>query len=727
MATTIERFITRVTVEGADKLDQLGRTADSVNSKLNSLTSTLVGISFGALIKGALDAADRMADLSDATGITVGSIKAFGEAMNAAGGNSKNAEKAIMALYGAIESAADGSQRSQEAFQRVGVSLNDLRNLSETDILNKTIKGLSEMTAGSERTATATALLGRSFRGIDTAKFLQALDAGKYQDAEKAILDAAEANQKLEQAMGNLQIGAMKAIQPIIEMFGESELSIAAAEKMVKALGITLGVVFGVQAVAGIAGMITSVVNLNKALGVTAAISNLIGKTPLGMLIKIGAATAAGAGIAVVLDDLINKNDEVAASAEKAAAAQAKVPAGQVLATTPSSGSANRIVKLSPEAEARQKAAAESAKRIALSQSEYERILAQSTVDEIANIRANANSDINKASIELENNKLLNATQREEELAAKRKEINAKAAFEIAKIEADARKGAQDQVQSIQTQTKALEERFALSQRIQDMGPIQAEREQKIADAIAEQARQMEELNKRKGLQEPDRLKAEQDINAEYERRIELINREAEAKLAREQDFNAGVKKAMRDFEASITPLKQGEDMARSIFNNMTSALDRFVETGKFKFSDFARSIIMDLLKIQLRAAATNFLKTLIPGFFADGAAFQNGRVVPFANGGIVGGPTLFPMANGMGLMGEAGPEAVMPLTRTKNGKLGVATEGGPGGQAVNNYYNYNISAVDAKSVAQLFAENKRTLLSTVRSAEKELPFGGRA
>jgi len=72
---------------------------------------------------------------------------------------------------------------------------------------------------------------------------------------------------------------------------------------------------------------------------------------------------------------------------------------------------------------------------------------------------------------------------------------------------------------------------------------------------------------------------------------------------------------------------------------------------------------------------ATNSLGSLFSGIFANGAAFSNGQVTPFASGGIVGSPTLFPMANGAGLMGEAGPEAIMPLKRDKNGKLGVETQ----------------------------------------------------
>lgn len=74
----------------------------------------------------------------------------------------------------------------------------------------------------------------------------------------------------------------------------------------------------------------------------------------------------------------------------------------------------------------------------------------------------------------------------------------------------------------------------------------------------------------------------------------------------------------------------------------------------------------------------------LAPLVNADGNVFRSGALVPFANGGVVGGPTLFPMSGGAtGLMGEAGAEAIMPLTRTKDGKLGVRADGAGGVQRV--------------------------------------------
>ena len=81
----------------------------------------------------------------------------------------------------------------------------------------------------------------------------------------------------------------------------------------------------------------------------------------------------------------------------------------------------------------------------------------------------------------------------------------------------------------------------------------------------------------------------------------------------------------------------------------------------------------------------------------AHGGVFEGGNVIPFARGGLIERPTIFPMARGYGLMGEAGPEAVMPLTRLPSGKLGVGSAGGPAVvnnvQIVNNHPGAKVSS----------------------------------
>ena len=112
--------------------------------------------------------------------------------------------------------------------------------------------------------------------------------------------------------------------------------------------------------------------------------------------------------------------------------------------------------------------------------------------------------------------------------------------------------------------------------------------------------------------------------------------------------------------------------------------------------------------------AAVGNVNSDVSGFFspsANGNAFGANGIIPFAKGGIVNSPTLFPFAKGIGLMGEAGPEAIMPLSRGPGGKLGVMASGGGGGD-VNVVVN-----VDAKGSSVEGNEQGANQLGRVISA----------
>ncbi|MBW4708540.1 phage tail tape measure protein [Roseobacter sp. YSTF-M11] len=94
---------------------------------------------------------------------------------------------------------------------------------------------------------------------------------------------------------------------------------------------------------------------------------------------------------------------------------------------------------------------------------------------------------------------------------------------------------------------------------------------------------------------------------------------------------------------------------------------------------------------------------------FADGAPFSQGRVMPFATGGIVSGATPFGMRGGMGIMGEAGPEAIMPLARGPDGKLGVRGAGGGGQTVVMNITTPDVQGFQ-RSQGQIAAQMSRAL-----------------
>ena len=127
-------------------------------------------------------------------------------------------------------------------------------------------------------------------------------------------------------------------------------------------------------------------------------------------------------------------------------------------------------------------------------------------------------------------------------------------------------------------------------------------------------------------------------------------------------------------------------------FTKMEDALMNFVMTGKLEFGKFVQSILADMVKIAIRAAITAPLMRMF-GFpvslSANGNAFAANGIVPYRKGGVVDSPTMFKYGGSkLGIMGEAGPEAIMPLKRGKSGKLGVEMHGGRsgGGTTTVNY-----------------------------------------
>lgn len=94
---------------------------------------------------------------------------------------------------------------------------------------------------------------------------------------------------------------------------------------------------------------------------------------------------------------------------------------------------------------------------------------------------------------------------------------------------------------------------------------------------------------------------------------------------------------------------------------------------------------------------------------FANGGAFSQGKVMPFAKGGIVGSPTTFPMRGGRGLMGEAGPEAIMPLARGPDGRLGVQAAQGRAVNVVMNIATPDVQGFQ-RSQTQIAAQVGRAL-----------------
>ncbi|MCA3436667.1 MAG: phage tail tape measure protein [Rhodobacter sp.] len=118
---------------------------------------------------------------------------------------------------------------------------------------------------------------------------------------------------------------------------------------------------------------------------------------------------------------------------------------------------------------------------------------------------------------------------------------------------------------------------------------------------------------------------------------------------------------------------------------------------------------VTDALSGLLARGVGGLMSAVTP--FANGGVIAQGRVTPFARGGVVTGPTGFAMRGGQGLMGEAGPEAILPLSRGADGRLGVQSAGG-GGRGVSVVMNVSTPDVQGfqRSQGQIAAQVNRML-----------------
>ena len=187
------------------------------------------------------------------------------------------------------------------------------------------------------------------------------------------------------------------------------------------------------------------------------------------------------------------------------------------------------------------------------------------------------------------------------------------------------------------------------------------------------------------------------------------------------------------DFEAELARLRQSmvytgrevTTLSAGIGGGLRRAFDGLAFDG-LKLSDalkgIARSMVDSAFSIAMKpveqalsGAIAGRMAGMLSGAmpFAAGGTFAQGRVMPFARGGVVSSPTHFPMRGATGLMGEAGPEAIMPLRRGADGRLGVAAAGPQrGGRAVT--ININVTTPDVagfqRSQSQIAAQMSRAL-----------------
>lgn len=277
---------------------------------------------------------------------------------------------------------------------------------------------------------------------------------------------------------------------------------------------------------------------------------------------------------------------------------------------------------------------------------------------------------------------------------------------------------------SVQTFRDAGAEKIDIARFVASETGIAAANE---ADRQADEAnRQAEEIRKATSEAAQDRLDMQIDFDAQYaaigKSRVDLekeaiwaqgavwkeagfeqikIKEWINAEIKKlEDDRVSGAKTGLEDYAKTAMDVAGNiQNAVENAFKGMEDALVDFCMTGKLDFADFANSIIRDILRIHIQSQITGVLASAIGGYFGGTSVVQGTGINTAAQQGIpnvittwgqggafpagisthsnsvVNKPTLFSFAQGAGVFGEAGPEAIMPLTRLPGGDLGVKAE----------------------------------------------------
>jgi hypothetical protein len=499
----------------------------------------------------------------------------------------------------------------------------------------------------------------------------------------------------------------------------------------------------------------------NKVLQGTVIISNLLGKNPLWKILgTVAALVGIGAAAWSAYEDEIRKvlgtqkdvSDEVAKAKEEAAK---PVKVGAFAGATGVS---------EKDAEARKQAAAAAKATTAQMelQNQQANKLRQQTIDLLGVEGDRAN--LIKANSEAESQaslKIQELTAKINEERAKGKKANQDVIVELQKQVVETNNQKNETLKLNDAEYKRLQ---VLKEQERTIANQKAQNQILLSDAIAgaeyeiqlrkargqitqeDAAKELEatklrltyesqvatitaEINKLKeqgDKADKDRIKNLQDqlalLGQQFTQDKKNIETKKAGDLAVAQGYEGGMIAALENIAKSFTPVQMAQDAIMIGWNNISRALDTFAETGKFKFSDFAKSVIKDISLMITKMLVFQAIGTALQAIFPGSTTLM--KIFGKEKGGPVSGNTPY-------VVGEKGPELFVPKSAgdiIPNNKLGASTEANMTGTGTvnapvyNTYNNYNISALDSKSVAQMFAENRKILLGTVQMAQRELP-----
>ena len=609
----------------------------------------------------ALQYADELADVAKANDVAIGTVLKLSNALANAGGKASDSGKLLSSFTKFIDEAAGGSFEAQKNAKMLGVSLQDLGKLSEEELLNKVVKNLGSMEDSVTRNAKAMDIFGKAAKGVDFVALAEDMGKTNKLTDEQAIgiQQAADAYDMLAQNARDTMIILGSELGPVLKTTLDYLKSMQGDTNL---LGQIFKTVFQTVAVLG-----ANVAFVFK--GIADELVHTYENAKILVTQGVDAAIAANKKYDAYRASQRQNLDFFEAQVMGVSVGRSGVDERRTDNKSPAASAGRTVTKArDKDAEAAEK----------------------------ARLRA------------LE--KYFNELQRLDKIL-----------LDVAGKENSA---FTDAIKRIEKDEQALKIKNGILDIDKNTKNLRSEDIQLIKDLYLSEQKRLENIkeiehNNNLSIEAKEYLVAQENALANAsERYLRAQNQAVNAQ--REGSFGEGfMKEGSRFFRDMPTDLENGAKAFQSVMGNMESALDNFVRTGKLSFKSLARSIIQDLIAIQLKASASSIFKTLLGGFgfMNDKGGMEVSGSLGFADGGN-------PPVNQASIVGERGPELFVP--RTAGTIIPNHALAGVGGTTMvtNNYIN----AIDTKSFEERLYGSSNAIWAANQYANKSLAVNrGRA
>ena len=740
--------------------DELGGGVKKLNEywKMMGGAISVGSLGMAGLIQQTISFTDDISDLAKGFDLTISQTLAFRSALMGAGVSADGAAKMMSALFGKIDDAKHGNDKTIAQFEKMGITFAELKTMAPYEAVQRVAAGFSEISDSFERVKQIKDFFGKAGVGLDIEALNEVLKegSGKFDKYAESVKKVGVINDNIKRSLDNLKIAFADLVAPF------ARDNIVSIEKF-QAILMSIAAVTVVATVSKLAVAFVEVAVAIREAAAAGALFNMTagGASPIGLAIKAASVVAGFATYQYMtakgksagpespgVGALIAQHDKAAQEAEKLAEQQA-------------------------EASSKEASALEA--RVKLQK--------QLLVIEVAKINVAGLQIVNgEVSTKLRTNELglaekiadIEARRKQELLANKDGtkamigQVNALADAEVARARASFRANQQAALfaEKYKREVEQLNAyHIATGMDNEQETPAQMqEAEQGRTKSRVDFQNQTTEANRQLAIT-ADRYRYEQSISLlnekereilldkyDLETRINEYKRQSVAKGESAERIAIG-EKDMREAGQKMTNFKrQAVDTQRTFaygwqqaFNTyyesatnaasiagqafqtitgaMEQALDSFVKTGKLNFASLVQSVLQGLIQIQLRASMVSLFKGA-QGAIGDavGNMFGGGGLMSLFQQRATGGSVT---ANTPYLVGERGPELFVPQGRSGSIVPTNALSAG-GGQSVTN--NYNIQAIDVKSFEQRLLSSAPTIWAANKYGEKNLAVGfGRA